>query len=623
MSATFLATAWEQIGAGMGNHLWQSTVFAIVAALLTFALRKNHAQARYWIWLAASVKFLVPFAPLVALGQRMTWLRQTAEASSGFSMVIEEAGRPFTQALPHSAAAAPAASSAAIQWLPMALAVWLCGFAAVIVAWCLCWRRVSAAIRRATPLREGREVEALRRLERITNVGTRIEMMLSRTMLEPGIFGLSRPVLVWPEGISQHLENQHLDAIIAHELWHVRRRDNLWAALHMIVEALFWFHPVVWWVGARLVDERERACDEKVLESGKGRAIYAESILKVCEFCVGSPLACVSGVTGSDLKKRMVHIMSENIAGKLDFSKKLLLSIVAVLAIATPIVFGLFDATPSRAQSQAENSSAAVPAFQSFSIKPADTSAPRPNPLMGGAHVARMMYGPDGFVADNVTMQSLIEEAYGVQASQISGPSDLLNATYDVAAKVDPSAGTKFSMMGADKTQSQQMLQAALADRTKLVLHHETKVLPVYALVVAADGAKLQPSPSTGSAVDGAARPTLGTRLTQTPDGNRQVVNTALGVSVDVLAQQLSKYLGITVIDKTGLKGKYDFNLKWIESRNQVSDATGSKAGSADPGASDASLFAAIQQQLGLKLEAQKQPLDVLVIDHIETPSEN
>ena len=73
----------------------------------------------------------------------------------------------------------------------------------------------------------------------------------------------------------------------------------------MVVQAIFWFHPLVWWIGARLVDERERACDEDVIRLGSEPEVYAESILKTCEFYVESPLACVAGVTGSDLKKRI------------------------------------------------------------------------------------------------------------------------------------------------------------------------------------------------------------------------------------------------------------------------------------------------------------------------------
>jgi bla regulator protein blaR1 len=113
-----------------------------------------------------------------------------------------------------------------------------------------------------------------------------MQMLLSRKSLEPAVFGVARPVLLWPAGFSERLDDAHVEAILAHELCHVRRRDNLAASLHMAVEAIFWFHPLVWWLGARLVDERERACDETVLQSGSPPQVYAESILRACEFCV-------------------------------------------------------------------------------------------------------------------------------------------------------------------------------------------------------------------------------------------------------------------------------------------------------------------------------------------------
>ena len=91
---------------------------------------------------------------------------------------------------------------------------------------------------------------------------------LSSARLEPGVFGIFRPFLLLPEGLSDHLTPAQFEAIVAHELCHVRRRDNFSSAIHMVVEALFWFHPAVWWIRARLVEERERACDEAVLRMG-------------------------------------------------------------------------------------------------------------------------------------------------------------------------------------------------------------------------------------------------------------------------------------------------------------------------------------------------------------------
>src|SRR5580692_6453257 len=93
------------------------------------------------------------------------------------------------------------------------------------------------------------------------------------------------------------------DAIVIHELAHWRRRDNLTAALHMIVEGLFWFHPLIWWIGSRLVIEREQACDEAVIQSRCDRQAYAEALLKICRGYLHQPLPCVSGVAGGDLKR--------------------------------------------------------------------------------------------------------------------------------------------------------------------------------------------------------------------------------------------------------------------------------------------------------------------------------
>src|SRR5690606_12845832 len=94
----------------------------------------------------------------------------------------------------------------------------------------------------------------------------------------------------------ERLSPPQLRAVLEHEICHVRRRDNLTAAVHMLVESLFWFHPLVWWIGARLLDEREQACDEAVIAAGIDRDAYGEGILEVCRYCIESPLPCAAGV---------------------------------------------------------------------------------------------------------------------------------------------------------------------------------------------------------------------------------------------------------------------------------------------------------------------------------------
>ncbi len=162
----------------------------------------------------------------------------------------------------------------------------------------------------------------------------------SAALLEPGLVGIFKPVVVLPAGLLPHLAPGEMDAILAHETSHLRRRDNLTAAIHMLVEALFWFWPPVWLIGARMIAERERACDESVLAAGHDPLVYAQGILKVCRFCVQSPLACVSGASGSDLGRRMEQIMAARTARDLDGARILLLAGATLMTLSLPILAG-------------------------------------------------------------------------------------------------------------------------------------------------------------------------------------------------------------------------------------------------------------------------------------------
>src|ERR1700691_5266102 len=244
----YLSGVWPAVSPAVGNHLWQSTLFAAVAAMLTLALRKNQARVRYRLWLAASVKFLIPFSLLISLGGHLARPRSSVSAQNGLYSVAEELSQPFNRAA--APVVVPVARAARADLLPLLRAVlmtvWLCGFVAALGLWWWRWRRFSAAMRGAITVSQGRELDALRRLEAIAGVRTPIALLFSQDCLEPGIFGIVRPALVWPAGISQRLAHAHLDAIIAHEVWHVRRRDNVPAAIHMLLEAVFWSPPLVW-----------------------------------------------------------------------------------------------------------------------------------------------------------------------------------------------------------------------------------------------------------------------------------------------------------------------------------------------------------------------------------------
>ena len=609
MIPKFLSDFSTAVAPAVGNHIWQSTLFACAIALLTLAFQKHRAQVRYALWLAASLKFLVPFSLLSNLGNFLASSRARSGTPTVLSSAFEQFGQPFgEQIVPAVSQTARADSSSSLtHFLPVLLVVWLGGFLVVAFVWFVRWRRIRVSIRGVVPLRQGREIEALRR--RLHEMPRPTEIFLSQTSLEPGIFGVARPILVWPQGISDRLDDAHLDAVLAHELRHVRRRDNLAAALHMIVEAIFWFHPLVWWLGTRLIAERERACDEEVLESGSDRQVYAESILKICEFCVGSPLTCVSGITGADLKKRIHRIMSEQVARKLDIRRKLLLGAAVVLAVAAPIVAGAFRATPSPAASHAQNATTAMRAYASVSITPSKTPS----------YKVVLMFGPNSF-RSSAPLQQVIRAAYGVEDDRIIGAPDWLNSEkYDFEAKEDNSGNNDPRKLSFDQNVSEEarMLQQVLADRLKLALHRETRDLSVYALVLAKGGPKLQESkpgdtyPSGFKSADGIARPG-GIRFENSVENGSNSFGfgtklVAQGIPLGALAWHLRAFLHRTIVDETGLSGIYDFTFQ-VPSLPPIE-------------ASGRILSAHLDQQLGLKLEPRTVPMEVLVIDHVERPA--
>jgi hypothetical protein len=168
--------------------------------------------------------------------------------------------------------------------------------------------------------------------------------------MEPGVFGVARPVLLIPEGIVGRLTPAQLEAIVEHERVHIERRDNLTAALHMLVESLFWFHPFVWWIGARMVHERERACDEAVLAAGVDPHHYASGLVEVCDFYVESPLICAAGVGGGSLEDRVQRIAENEQLPPLGRVARAVLIAAPVAVFLLPVAIGVLSAPVVRAQ---------------------------------------------------------------------------------------------------------------------------------------------------------------------------------------------------------------------------------------------------------------------------------
>lgn len=250
-----------------------------------------------------------------------------------------------------------------------------------------------------------------------------------------------------------------------------------------------------------------------------------------------------------------------------------------------------------------------------------------------GDHMVSLMNAPGGrFTAKNVSVKMLIRLAYKVQDFQITGgPGWIDSERYDIEAKPEGSGPATSPAPPSDDRREAAMeeqrlrIQALLADRFGLAVHRDTKELPVYALVVAKGGAKLQPAAAARDSPEPPAAPSPKGPMFK-GRGMRMGRGELSGQSapLSMLAESLSNQIGRTVVDRTGLTGLYDFTLKWTPEESQPQMFPGpppvDRAASPDPGPS---IFTAIQEQLGLKLESQKGPVPILIIDRIEKPSEN
>jgi beta-lactamase regulating signal transducer with metallopeptidase domain len=307
------------------DHVWQSTLFAAAIGVVARMFRDNSAALRYRLWLAASLKFLVPFALIAAAGERVG-LPRVLPAAGSLVTSLGDVWSPQYADLT-GALAQRTALAVALAW---ALgAVWLAGVAIVAVSWARQWQPVRDALRRATPVLLD---------TRVPTPG--ITVMVTELQLEPGIVGIWRPILLLPSGIAERLSRAQMDAIVAHEMCHFRRRDNLFAAVHMAVEALFWFHPLVWWIERQLIDERERACDQEVVRHGVEPTTYAEAILDVCRHYVATPLGSIARATGPDLTHRIEAIVANRRVVPLSVGKRACLALAAAAIVIGPAAAG-------------------------------------------------------------------------------------------------------------------------------------------------------------------------------------------------------------------------------------------------------------------------------------------
>src|ERR1700729_361694 len=195
------STIWSPAARELCNHLWQSTLFAVVVALLALALRKYPARVRYWLWMAASAKFLIPFFLLIAAGSHFARVTHATPARTNSYLAIDAISQPFTDTsvLDRPVAPQPASLHQRLQppslhqrftWPAALVTLWFLGLAAVLTSWVIQWCRIANVRRQAVALHEGRVIEILRRIEQLAHITHPIAVLSSRGLMEPGVFGV-------------------------------------------------------------------------------------------------------------------------------------------------------------------------------------------------------------------------------------------------------------------------------------------------------------------------------------------------------------------------------------------------------------------------------------------------
>jgi uncharacterized protein (TIGR03435 family) len=635
------------------NSLWQGAAIAAVMWLVLRSMPRVNAATRYVVWWTVLLLvLLLPFAPLMI---------PRHNAMPG-SPVASSSGAAVNPLLPDPAITAvvtlrPQPSS---KWTLLVLVTWCAVFLYSLVRLTGSWLYVRAIKLRAKSCSQT-----------LPAIGRHAGVFLSAEASSPMAVGFLKPAVILPESLPAELEPAELDHVLLHESAHLARFDDWTNLAGNILAGALALHPVALWILRQIEREREIACDEWVVARTGQAGDYAVSLARMCERQWLQQQPLVSGIFGRH--SRIVQRIELLLKPGREFSPRVAISRIAWSCLA---LLALAAGTSRAPQLVAFARQSQRPSFEVASIKPGNPNERGPQ----GVGIDR-----DRLMVRNSSLKFMIQFAYGVQGHQILGgpkwiDSDLFSIDARPSAAMPSDEGEKQRLRQAGEArrtvvagalkdkeitlanaealvQQKQwtfddfrrflreagygpeedplvwllsekmglptrpilnpkmfplMLQSLMEERFKLALHRETRMEPIYELVVAKGGPKLKESAG--------------------PDANGRFgffcasiagPCTSTDMGIGGLVGMLSRMLGRPVSDKTGLTGKYDYTLTFTpEPAQAVSGAPPQEAlPSVDSNAP--SIFTALQEQLGLKLESTRGPVEVLVIDNAARPDPN
>jgi uncharacterized protein (TIGR03435 family) len=604
----------ERLGWTLLHFLWQGLAIAVLYAAVRRGIAgKATPNARYL--LACGALAAMTGAPLVTWGllrssdakaDAVDRIRTTpaAASSSGVARI------PIVT-LPAAVRDTVSGVRQAL-FLPWVVVLWLFGAAAFWLrlagGWVVASRMRSSLVRGAPP--EWQEI--LKKLGLRIGLSRPVRLLVSAMVPVPMVVGWLRPVVLVPVGALGGLPAEQLEALLLHELAHIRRHDYLVNILQSVAEALLFYHPAVWWVSGHIRAERELCCDDVAVSASGDAYTYARALAQLESYRPAHPGAAVAA-SGGSLPDRIARLLGQT---RPSVRSGLGPGVFTVAVLLVAAGYGLFAQT------------AAQPAFQSVSIRrdASKWSERAQHPMGMGVNSSLLLLIQFAYATHNAPYAG---HTIPLPASQVVGGPPWINTEgWDIVTKSGP----------GDPKQDLQKWQTLLADRFQLRLHRETRELPIYVMTAAAGefklpappkdlgcvsfpaGAKPHPVPGKvdcgyvsgpGSGFSGNASGELGMR------GHK--------VHMADLISELALILDRPISDRTGFTDEFDVDLNFVPDQSLQGFGVGLGYSPAARPSTDGlpNIFGALEQQLGLKLTAGTGPVEALVIDHAARPAEN
>ncbi len=596
----------------------KATAVVTVGLVCAWVARRGRAAARHALLASAfGILLVLPIVPLIA---PPVTIRVPALASNSVILPLLDYN-PLPLPSRTSAAhldAAPTESGWSLRSLAAPLSTilfygWLIGIALFVVPVIRGLLQTRSLRRFGLPWRHGQVVA-----ERLVPRARRgVEVLLNESLPGPMTCGVLRPVVILPAD-AESWDKKDLERALVHELEHVRRYDWLVHCLARVACAAYWFHPLVWAAWRRLTLEAERSCDDAVLGNSEATA-YADQLLGLARrrFAVRRSHA-LAMADRSDLAARIGALLDrKQPRGPVGASQ------VAACAVAVAIVLSM---SPLRMTVQAQTAPPTL-RFEVASVKLAPPPDGKTPMRLGSSGIPGPNNSDPGRFSARLNLLSLVLIAYDIPPYRLSEQSDLYLERLDIEARMPPDT---------TREQFNVMLQNLLADRLGLKVHWATQQTDAYALVVAKGGPKFKAAaPDSPAASDDSSRngtpdrigangfpvPPTGNApwVGATPDG--KMVIRGHNETMEEFARAIaSRTLGAPLTDATGLTGKYDFTIFWSTTATDAARRGTPVADDTD----GPSVFDAVQEQLGLKIEKRRGPVQMLVVDHVEKkPTEN